>query len=373
MKVAWVSTFPPTLCGIATYSFYLTRELSKEIFVSRIGKWKPGSIFFPFQIFHEIVKTKPDIVHFQHEYMMYGPAQRSVLFPFLLFFLKCYRRPVVVTMHTVIPIKTLNKDFFAAYRAGSRFSTLKRYVAILFTKSIGWFSNRIIVHSEGCARYLISEYDLKEEKVSVIPHPLMAIPSRVPIKKKTEKFIIAQFGFIKDSKGIHYVLNILPKMRERFDIYFLLVGATRDNPEEIRYTLYLKNMIKEKHLELCVIFSNRFVPFEELPSLLSKPDVFVFPYTERLLSDSGALKMILPYGKPIIATNIRSFQDLGDSIILIDSDNIESELYEALVKFLVNRNLREEYGVKALKLAENYNIKKITRKTLKVYEELLKG
>ena len=372
MKVAWVSTFPPTLCGIATYSFFLTKELSNEIFVSRIGKWRPGSIFFPFQIFHEIVKTKPDIVHVQHEYMMYGPAQRSVLFPFLLFFLKFYRRPIVVTMHTVILIKTLNKVFFAAYRAGGRFSTLKRYVVILFTKSIGWFSNRIMVHSERGAHCLISEYGFKEEKVSVIPHSLMAIPSQVPIKKKTEKFIIAQFGFIKDSKGIDHVLNILPKMRERFSIHFLLVGATRDNPEEVRYTLYLKNMIKKRHIESCVTFFNFFVPFEELPSLLSKADVFVFPYTERLLSDSGALKVVLPYGKPIIATNIRSFQDLGDSIILIDSDSIESELYEALVKFLINRNLREEYRLKALKLAENYDIKKITKKTLKVYEELLR-
>ena len=371
MKVAWISTFPPALCGIGTYSFYLTQELSKHISISIVKNWRSGSIFFTFQIFRETVKVNPSIVHIQHEYMLYGAAQRSALFPLLLFFLKFYRKPVVITMHTVIPMQMLNKKFFADYHAGTRFPLLKRYVVVFFTKLIGWFSNRVIVHTENCRNFLISEYGFDKQKVEVIPHPCMGKTEHVPVQKQGI-FTIAQFGFVKDSKGIHHVLNILPQIQEKFNIQFFIIGATRNNPKEIKYTKIVKQIIKEKRLESYVTFINHFVPFEELTQFLSKADIFVFPYTERLLSDSGALKMVISYGKPIIATRVRGFQDLGDSIILINPDNIECELLETLIKFVTNRNLTEEYGVKALKLAEAHNIKKIAQKTLKVYSELLR-
>ena len=370
MRVAWVSTFPPALCGIGTYSFYLTRELQKHTHNLIVKDWKYGSIFFPFQIFHGIVKANPDVIHVQHEYMMYGPAQRSVLFPLLLLFLKFYRRRVAVTMHTVVPKQMLSRDFFTAYHVGGRFFKLKQWLVIFFTKSIGRLSDKVIVHTEACRDSLIAEYGFEKEKILIIPHPVMGTPEKIPGQKKKKDFIVSQFGFIKESKGIHHVISILPKLREKINVHFLIVGATRKKLEEIEYTNNIKRLIKKIGMASHVTFINHFVPFRDLPSILSQADIFVFPYTERLLSDSGALKMVLFYGKPIIATRIRGFQDLSNSIILIDSDNIQRELNNAITRLLTDRKLREKYGVEALKLTEKYRLEKIAEETYKVYKSL---
>lgn len=371
-KICYVSTsLGVHLCGIATYTHYLEQEVGKRFDTYITKGWAIGSRFFPFRIFAEVVAEKPNLVHIQWEYMMFGPAQVSFFFPFLLLFLKFYRKPIVLTMHSVIPTQTLDAAFFESYGAGRRFSYMKKLMVLLFTKVVERFSDVIIVHSEISRHVLLRQYRFPSYKVLVIPHPIIGENPRP--KKESDYFIIMHFGFVKNSKGIHHVLNVLPKVVERFpNVRFIVVGAVRNFSRERNYAISLREMVRDKKLESHVSFVDHFIPFEQLPSVLSQADVYVLPYTEKLLSDSGALKTLLPYGKPILATRLSCFEKLADNLLLINPENLEQELTDKLLRMIEDDQLRKKYGEKCIEILGQYSLDKIAKATEQIYLNLLK-
>jgi len=371
-KICYVSTSSDVhLCGIATYTHYLEQEVRKRFNTYVTGRWEIGSRFFPFRIFAEVVAENPNLVHVQWEYMMFGPAQVSFFFPLLLLFLKFYRKPTVLTMHSVIPTQTLDAVFFESYGAGRRFFYLKKLIVLLFTRVVEKLSDVIIVHSEISRDTLLRQYHIPGYKVSVIPHPIIGEKPRP--KEESDYFTIMHFGFVKESKGIHHVLNVLPKIVERFPrVRFIVVGAVRNISRERNYAISLRRIVRDKKLESYVSFIDHFVPFEQLPSVLSQADVYVLLYTEKLLSDSGALKTVLPYGRPILATSLRCFEKLADNLLLINPEHLEQELIDKLLRIIEDDQFAKKYGEKCMEIVDQYSLEKIARATEQIYLNLLK-
>jgi len=87
MRIAFISTYPPIECGVATYTSYLNEALKKignETFVvSPLGAqgegvfpvYRPAGASMAAQIFDISAELLPDIVHIQHEYGLYGPQK----------------------------------------------------------------------------------------------------------------------------------------------------------------------------------------------------------------------------------------------------------------------------------------------------------
>jgi hypothetical protein len=53
---------------------------------------------------------RPDIIHIQYEFTTFGPLWANITFPLLLVFAKLARVKIVVTVHSVIPKKSLIKN-----------------------------------------------------------------------------------------------------------------------------------------------------------------------------------------------------------------------------------------------------------------------
>jgi hypothetical protein len=127
MKVCIVSPHSPSDDAIGEYCRNLAEELCKRADVvvlanqntespvaSRIYPkginsnytiqrvWKPG-LLYPFKIFRSLIQQKPDIVHMQHEYFLYGKGYNAVIFPIALLLSRLAQLHLVVTMHHVIP------------------------------------------------------------------------------------------------------------------------------------------------------------------------------------------------------------------------------------------------------------------------------
>ena len=400
MKCCIVSPYPPDKCGIALYTFKLANALSKLVNIIVIANkenemnaetslsskvkilrcWRRNTFSYPFKIFKAILKEKPDIIHIQHEFLAYGVRKYSAIFPILLFLINLLFKPIVITMHSVVPLEELNEEFFSKHGVGKKFTLLKKFAMIFTVKLIGLFSRTIIVHNALMKNYLIHEYGIKKLKVIVIPHGIdsisiknVAIENRYPNNN-----LILFFGFIAPGKGIEILIdafsklvNILPKTK------LLILGSYhprlfKENPS---YIGSIEKKIKEAKLEDKILFENKFVNDENLQSCIQVADVIVFPYTDKsVIGASGALASCIIFGKPIIATKIPRFNaelKNGVNAILVNP-NDKKELHKALLKLLLNEDLRKKLCLNLKTLASNRSWQDIAIKTIKVYEAVFK-
>lgn len=190
----------------------------------------------------------------------------------------------------------------------------------------------------------IVTYGIKREKIKFIP---VGIPSHIIEKKVTfnqlkdftqrndiqEKIVISYLGRIAEYKGIHYMLEILPKLVRRYpNIVFLIMG--RDDG-------YLRKL-KAKSEKLKVRQYVRFIEDiseEEKLIALEKSDIFVF------LSEWEAFGIVMveamSRGNAVISTKTE-----GGKFLVMDGVNgfhIEfqdtRQLHEVMSKLLEDPEL----------------------------------
>ena len=67
------------------------------------------------QIFSTLIREKPAVVHFQHEFFLYGGISSALLFPLLILLTRLAGIKVIVTMHGVVPRLATNDNFAEAF------------------------------------------------------------------------------------------------------------------------------------------------------------------------------------------------------------------------------------------------------------------
>jgi len=366
-----VTPYPPGKCGIGIYASKLVVSLAKYanivVIATKNGQherildgklrilrsWKKGSPLYLLQIVKGVAQESPDIVHVQHEYLAYGPRKYSVLFPGLLLLLRLLRRPIILTMHSVVRRSTLSEDFFFVHQAGRRFGSLKRTAMVVFTRMIANLSDVIIVHNNYMRSALVRDYEIERKKIFVVPHGFDASETSEPAaeaKKRLglgEKRVLLFFGFVIPGKGVEVLISSFSKVSRRVSNAILVIAGQyhpRLKTEFPRYLGVIETLIRDLDLGDKVIFENRFIGTDRLQLYVSAADIVVLPYVDdSILGASGALGTIASQGKAVIATRIPRFlSDLsnGVSAIIVDP-NEESQLVEAIVRVLEDPSLAE--------------------------------
>jgi len=400
-KVGLVSTYPPTKDGIARYSLALVDAMNKLnkvdiiIFSNRKGirkcysnihvikAWKRGSFSYVFSLPYNIVKKRVHIVHFQHEYVLYGEPIYSGLFPIVLALCRILRKKVVVTMHSVLIKVLLNSDFFQDYGAGKKLVTFKKALTILLTKLIGFFSHKIIVHSDMAKKELIQSYKIPCSKISVIPHGVFSISHDVVPSEKAKEIIglkgriILCFGLLRPGRGIEYAIKALKMIIKEFPDTKLVIAGKPHSFSVFNASNYLnrlKRIVKELDLDNNVIFFDRYIPDKELHLLLCAADIIILPYIEKgIISTSGALLTAMPYLKPLIVTKTYRFSDLWNikTIPLVKPKSPE-ELKKAITNFFSRPSIKEKMNQELYGFMKKRQWITIANKTLAIYKDLLR-
>ena len=303
---AFVSTYPPRLCGIATF----TRDLSQAIAAAdrNVGTTilAMTDTSYP-ETFSDIVRfqirrgVKDDyaiaadlvnysdirLVSIQHEYGIYGGEDGH----HILDFLTRIRVPSIATLHTVL-------------RSPSR---MQRTIV----EKIAQRCARLVVMSRIGMRLLTESYNVPADKIAMIPHGIPDLP-RDDTKQHKERLgaagrrLLLTFGLLSPNKGIETVIRALPALVKQFpDLLYFVVGAThpeveRRNGEEYRHALE-----REAHalgVADHIVFRNQFVSFEELCGYLQAADVYVTPYLNEAQSTSGALAYAMGAGTAVVST-----------------------------------------------------------------------
>ena len=343
-KVAFISSFPPRKCGIATF----TSDLIKNVTSSAKGDFEPLVVVMrpdkdlkyddpvKFEIRQNVKNdyicaadyinfSHVDVVSAQHEFGLFGGEASS----YLSLLLNRLKAPVITTLHTVLddPSPAYHKSLVDVCNASYKVITMNK-------RGVGM---------------LRDIYGITGKKVQVIPHGIPDLPF-VDSNYYKHKFgmenrrMILTFGLLNKNKGVEVMLKAMPTIVEAEpSVLYVILGMT--HPSVLRhdgesYRFSLQRMVKELSLQEHVIFHNRFVGDEELNNFLCATDIYVTPYLNREQLTSGTLSFAVGTGKAVVSTPYWAAMELladGRGKLVRFGDSKQTA--EAIVEILQNDSL----------------------------------
>ena len=308
IRVAYVSTYPPRECGIATYTEHLVEAVSwfcsgavtspVVVAVNDRGAHYDYEIRVRAQIDVNDIRSYErvaqylnasdvDVVNLQHEYGIYGGEWGE----YVTEFLHMIQKPVVTTLHTLLeePVPDARK-------------VLERILE---------HSDLVIVMAKVGMRILEQLYGRSADRIRYIPHGCPNVPyiGTAMMKKSLglqNRAVLSTFGLLSRGKGIEYAIQALPEIqREHPEILYLIIGETHPEVrkhEGETYRQFLLDLVESLGVDKNVRFVNRFLTLNELINYLQATDVYVIPYPNREQISSGTLSYAMSTGRAIVTT-----------------------------------------------------------------------
>ncbi|MCW1885303.1 glycosyltransferase family 4 protein [Luteolibacter flavescens] len=312
--VAFIGNYPPRRCGIATFTEDICEAIAgafpdASCFAGAVND-RPEGYEYPARVRFEIDQDDPDsytraaeflhinnveVVSVQHEFGIYGGPAGS----HLIGFLSQLRKPVVITLHTVL--KSPDAD--------------QREVM----RRLDELSERFVVMAERGQHLLEEVYGIDPAKIDLIPHGVIDMPFvdsnfYKDIFDAEGKTVLLTFGLLSPNKGIESAVEALPAILARNpEVVYLIVGATHPHLVAHQGETY-RESLQALSIELGVagnvIFHNRFVSMEELKEFIGGSDIYLTPYRNEEQITSGTLAYTFGAGKAIISTPYWHAQEL---------------------------------------------------------------
>ncbi|MCS7201206.1 MAG: glycosyltransferase family 4 protein [Dictyoglomus sp.] len=355
--VAFLSTYPPQECGIATFTYDLVNAIDKYFpyintqvivieendkeykfnnkVVFKIKEYNPSDYILSARY---INKSNIDMVNIQHEFGIFGGKDGE----YLNLFLDVIKKPVITTLHTVL--------------------TQPREEQKRIIQKIAQRSEKLIVLSNTAIQILNDVYSIPKEKITVIHHgvPIYNSLSKEEAKQKfglSDKLVISTFGLINPGKGIEYAIEAISFLVEKYpNIVYLILGETHPKVKKIYGEDYREKLIakvKELNLENNVIFVNKYLTKEELIEYLIATDIYITPYLNKEQICSGTLAYAIGFGKAIISTPYLYAEEMlsNNRGILVDFRNAKA-ISEAIDRILKNPEFMKTLEKKALEFGK---------------------
>jgi glycosyltransferase involved in cell wall biosynthesis len=386
-EILFITSYPPRVCGIATYSQDLIKALNNKFCNTlsvKVCALESGDInyTYPGEVKY-ILKTsiaarykklalninndhRIKIVLIQHEFGFFKAQEHT-----FLQFLNELSKPVVIVFHTVLPHPDIQ--------------------LILKIKKIAAVCESIVVMTNNSAQVLTEVYMVPKQKITVIAHGTHLVPhlSKEFLKKKyglEGRKVLTTFGLLSSGKSIETTLKSLPSIiKISPEVVFLVIGKT--HPEVIKadgekYREMLKQIVKNYSLQDHVIFINKYLPLPELLEYLQLTDIYLFTTNDPNQAVSGTFVYAMSCGCPIISTPIPHAKEVltEDTGIIIDFDSSQ-QLADGVIKLFNDEQLGRNMSSNTLQkivstawensaVAHALLLEKIAGNTIKIHYNL---
>ena len=293
VRFGMLGTFPPTTCGLATFSAALSAELGvqgSEVGVVRVADGTESS---DSRIVGELVNgsaasvaacvaslNQNDVAVIQYGDGLYGGAHGDEL----LNVIDGLQVPSIAVVHSVLENPAPHQRW-----------VLERVAAT---------AGRVVVMSEAARERLCGAYGIDRRKLVMIPHGA-TLPT-TPRVKRAARPIILTCGLLGPGKGIERVIDAMPSLqsvagRPRY----LVAGRTHPKvlaSEGEAYREARLEQVKQLGVADSVSFDDRHYDRSALTTLLQSAAVIVLPYDSTDQVTSGLLVDAVASGRPVVAT-----------------------------------------------------------------------
>lgn len=245
----------------------------------------------------EIVNRDVNItgVIVQHEYGIFARPEGEIL----LIFMQACKKPMLVTLHTVLPNPS---------------PKMKRVTA----KIIQYASN-LVVLTNGSKKIIETLYPESNGKIFMVPHGIHPVKASESKEYKTKlkldnHIILSTFGLLNQGKGIEYVLHALPAVIKKYpSVLYLILGETHPvirRSEGEKYRFQLAQLITKLGLKNYVKFYDQYFNLPDLFEFLKATDIYISSSTNPHQAVSGTLSYALGTGRAVISTEFAQAKEI---------------------------------------------------------------
>lgn len=369
-SVALVSTYPPTACGLATFTYNVRAAITAQddtwrTDVLRIlvpdeplledeaiaGSWVTGDAESLRRARHMLASY--DVVMLQHELRLFGgPDGRDVLK-----LIDGLASPLVVVLHTIPRQPT-----------GNQREIIDQLVA----------ASRVVVVQAGAARErLRSVYGVDPAKVTVIEHG--AAENVVgPTMPGIPHPAVVTWGLLRPGKGMEHAIAAIAKLADRSQPpVYVIAGQTHPKflaSEGESYRDRLRAEAERLGVADRVRFEAGYHDQESLQALVRTADVVLLPYESREQVSSGVLVEALAAGRPVVATRFpHAIELLSNGAGLLVAHGDVGAMAAAIGRVLYEPGLAVKLAAAARRAAAPLMWQSVGERYLEVLDNVVDG
>jgi polysaccharide biosynthesis protein PslF len=322
LSYGFVGTYPPTKCGIATFTASLARAMAPAGSVHSFGVVScvdaPGLVRQPDEVVAELVAGSKvsraaaalelnqfDVVVLQHEFGIFGGADGDDV----LDLVDRLRVPLFVTLHTVVREPTLRQRQILESLAGR--------------------ADAVIVQSDCARTLLLDAYDISPESVRLIQHGARDNLSDPGLEDtRPTRPTILTWGLIGPGKGIEIGIEAVAALRDLEPRpRYLVLGETHPKVKLRSGETYRDGLLEHARslgVAHLIDFDDRYHDLEAILAQIRDADIVLLPYRSREQIVSGVLVEAIASGKPVVATRFPHAVELlaeGSGIVVPHDDS----------------------------------------------------
>lgn len=357
MKIVFITNnYPPVICGVGDYTYYLSQELVKRGFEIEVLKLDTV-------VYAKIRKIKPDLVNIQYTPSLYRGACLGLGLIVFVFWAKFRGIRCITTFHERYIVFSLNPksallsliqriSFFLMIMASETIIFCAQHWAEDCRRYFFWLRKKIYYLSVGSN---IQHVPLNQEQRQ---------KKRFELGAKDKTIILGTFGKVENSINKFYFDTLLSSyenlIRKGYDVILLLIGWPLKNS-----SLYFP--YKERIAPVSIKPVGR-LPANEVSEYLNIVDVYLAPFDDGLTARKGTVMAAMHCGLPVISTLGAETENIFNSCKAIKLAEPKKKFFlDALLNLVENRQESMLLG-KAAKVfyAENFSWGRITEQFIKI-------
>ena len=349
MSIALVGTYPPTECGIATF----TSNLAISIATPDSG-WSAAVVRVMDQADlrphdRRVVETwrrddrrslerslavlnRRDVVVLQHEYGIFGGVDGQDV----LQLVEGLTVPLIVVLHTALVDPSRHQR-----------EILEKVIEL---------SAQVVVQSEAARSRIATVHGMDIGTIVVIPHGAVGNFGPRPTSTVSPPTVLT-WGLLSPGKGIEHGIRAVARLWPSDpSLMYVVAGETHPKVRSAQGEYYrdsLRALAIELGAEGRVRFDGEYRDWDSLRALIRSVDVVLLPYESREQVSSGVLVEALASGKSVVATTFPHAEELlaGGAGILVDQGDVNA-MAEAISRILNEPGLAARMSSRAREVAE---------------------
>ena len=166
-----------------------------------------------------------------------------------------------------------------------------------------------------------------------------------------EEKVLLFFGFVREYKGLKYLIQALPRILNGCDkIRLFVVGDFGGEQNREAY----EKIMEENHVKDAVTVCDGYIPDREIEKYFAACDLVVLPYVSA--TQSGIVQIAYGFEKPVVVTNVGGLPDVvedGKTGYVVEPENPDA-LADAVVRYFAE-DKEEEFGENVKKEAYRFD------------------